>query len=569
MMSAAGARWPEDRTRRAMRRRWWTLIVIGMLLPAFQVVPGSATAGAPVISAACDQHVKPGSFTCFAERLVQPNRPNSFRATLAPGGFGPSDFASAYELGSAPSGAGRRVYVIGAFDDAHAADDLAVYRSRFGLPACTVANGCFQKVNQHGAASPLPSVDQGWATETSLDLDMVSAACPACSITLIEADDPSNNLLLAVSEARQLGAQYVSMSWGGPDDPSDPAADAAYLSRTGVFYSAATGDTAFGGGVFYPSTSPYVVAVGGTSLSQTPSGSRAWTETAWSGASSGCSADEAQPGYQASAGTSCSGRAVADVSAVADPTTGVAYYDTYDGGWGVIGGTSAAAPLVAGMAARADAAAGTPSSYPYAHPGDYNDVTSGSNGACLLNPAVWCNAGAGWDGPTGLGTPRGIAAFGNPSVAHASTCTSNLINNPGFETGATGWSVAGTRVPTSRLLAHTGRRSALLDGTGHARVDRLARALVLPKGCAATLTYFVRVSSADHGRAAHDQLVLRVNGSVVATRSNVARGPRYVRITVPLSRYAGRTVTLRWVGTENAGLATGFYLDDITVTLSR
>ncbi|MCW2857790.1 MAG: hypothetical protein JWR52_3405 [Marmoricola sp.] len=552
-----------------MRRRWWALVVIGMLLPAVQVVPGSATASAPVISAACDQNVKPGYYACFAERVVQPNRSGTAsRAAVAPSGYSPSQLASAYGFGSAPSGAGRRIYVIGAFDDRNAASDLAIYRSQFGLPACTVGNGCFQKLNQHGATSPMPIFDQGWAVETSLDLDMVSAACPACSITLIEANDPSNNLLLATGEAKRFGAQYVSMSWGGPDDQYDAPSDAAYLSRTGVFYSVATGDGGFTGGVSYPSTSPYVVAVGGTSLTPTPSGSRAWSESAWSGASSGCTSNEAKPGYQASASTSCGGRAVADISADADPTTGVAVYDSSDQGWEVVGGTSAAAPLVAGIAARADAAIGAPSAYPYAHTGEYNDVTTGSNAALCLS-GVLCNAGPGWDGPTGLGTPRSIAALGNPTTAEASRCTGNLVNNSGFELGTTGWSVAAARIHTRHRLAHTGNRFALLDGTGHTHVDRLARALVLPKGCVSTLTYFLRVSSADRSRIAHDKLLLMVNGTVLSMRSNLARGPRYFKVTIHLNRYAGRTVNIKWVGRENASLATSFYLDDVRVTLSR
>ncbi len=556
-----------------MRRRWWALVVMGMLLPALQALPGAANASGPVIASACDQQVKPGYFTCFAERLVQPSQAarsgNGFSPATAPAGYGPSELASAYGFGSAPSAAGRRIYVIGAYDDPAAAADLAVYRSQYGLPACTVANGCFQKINQHGATSPLPQsgVASGWAVETSLDLDMVSAACPACSITLIEANDPSNNLLLATGEAKALGAQYVSMSWGGPDDRNDSAFDSAYLSKSGVFYSVATGDKGYVGNGYYPATSPYVVAVGGTTLSPTPSGSRNWTETAWSGATSGCSSHEAQPGFQASVTTSCAGRAVSDVSAVADPSTGVAVYDSSDHGWEIIGGTSAAAPLVAGMAARADAAFSTPS-FPYAHPGNYNDVTSGSNGG-LLCGSVLCKSDVGWDGPTGLGTPRGIAAFGNPSTAVASVCTGNLVNNPGFETGATGWSVATNRIRTNHKLAHTGSKFALLDGTGHARTDRLARTLVLPKGCTSTLTYFLHVTSADHSRTAHDKLVLRVNGTVVSTRSNLSRGRHYIKVTINLRRYAGKTVTLQWTGRENRSLATSFYLDDIRVTLSR
>lgn len=560
-----------------MRRRWWALVVVGMLLPALQAVPGTASASSPVITNACDQQVLPGHFTCFAERLVQPAQAprtaSGFLPAVTPAGYSPADLASAYQFGSAPSAAGRRIYVIDAFDDPTAAADLATYRSQFGLPPCTVANGCFQKVNEHGATSPLPGVDPNpdpnkrWDVETSLDLDMVSAACPACSITLIEATDSDNNLLIATGEAKALGAQYVSLSWGGTDNHNDRAFDAAYLSKSGAFYAVATGDQGYKSGGFYPATSPYVVAVGGTTLTQDGTAARGWDESAWSGATSGCSTNEAKPAFQASVATNCAGRAIADVSAVADPHTPVAVYYSTGGGWEMIGGTSASAPLVAGIAARADAASSTPS-YPYAHTGAYNDVTSGSNGGILCG-GVLCNAGAGWDGPTGLGTPEGIAAFGNPSTAVASTCTGNLINNPGFEAGTTGWSVAAKRVHTNHKLAHTGNRFALLDGTGHARVDHLARTLVLPRSCTSTLTYFLHVTSADHSRTAHDKLVLRVNGTIVSTRSNLQRGRHYVKVTINLRKYAGHTVTLQWTGRENRSLATSFYLDDVRVTLSH
>jgi hypothetical protein len=153
-----------------------------------------------------------------------------------------------------------------------------------------------------------------------------------------------------------------------------------------------------------------VTAVGGTSLTRDGS-ARGWGETAWSGAGSGCSAYEPKPTWQTSA-TGCAKRAVADVSAVADPKTGVAVYNTYqDTGWSVYGGTSAAAPVVAAIYALAGTpgAQDDPVTYPWAHPTTLNDVTSGSNGACT--PNVLCHAGPGWDGPTGLGTPNGTASF--------------------------------------------------------------------------------------------------------------------------------------------------------------
>lgn len=551
-----------------MRRRIGAPVAIGALLLAALSLPSHAIAASQQVITLCNRNVAPGHFACFAERLSgpAPATGDRYQAAAAPSGYGPADLASAYGLGAAPSGSGRRVFVIAAFDDPTAASDLAAYRSAYGLPACTVASGCFRKVNQAGATAPLPLPDSGWAGEISLDLDMVSATCPACSITLVEATDDTDNLLVATKEAATLGAAYVSMSWGGSDDSADTAHDAQYLKASGVAYTAATGDSGYSGGASYPATSPYVMAVGGTSLTRT-STARGWDETAWSGAGSGCTGREPKPAWQGSVSTSCGGRAIADVSAVADPATGVAVYDTYQSsGWGVFGGTSASAPIIAAIAARSGAN-GNPDSYAYAHRGSFNDATSGStSGLCL--GSVLCQAGVGWDGPTGLGTPRGVTALAAPG-ATPSSCLGNLIGNGGFEFGRRGWSVLAALVHRNRALAHTGSHYVLLDGTGHTRTDRLARTLTIPRGCRATLTYYLRVSSADRTRTAHDILTLRVNGTVVQHRSNLNRSARYRVLTLDLTRYAGQRITLAWVGHENARLATGFFLDDISLRLSR
>src|SRR5207244_4408707 len=123
-----------------------------------------------------------------------------------PRGFGPVDLQSAYKLPSATAGSGATVAIVDAFDDPKAESDLATYRSQFGLPACTTANGCFRKLNQNGAASPLPRSDTGWAGEIALDVDMVSAVCPNCKIMLVEADNSDNNLFTAIDTAARLGA---------------------------------------------------------------------------------------------------------------------------------------------------------------------------------------------------------------------------------------------------------------------------------------------------------------------------------------------------------------------------
>ncbi|MEO3937316.1 hypothetical protein V3N99_19575 [Dermatophilaceae bacterium Soc4.6] len=292
-----------------------------------------------------------------------------------------------------------------AYNDPTAEADLGVYRTQYGLAACTTANGCFRKVSQTGSTTSLPRTNAGWATEISLDLDMVSAACPSCKILLVEASSASfSDLGLAVNYAATQGVAAISNSYGGSDSAGTPAYD-----HPGIAVTASTGDAGYG--IESPASFGSVVAVGGTSLKRS-STARGWTETAWSGAGSGCSTINAKPAWQTPA-TQCSGKANADVSAVADPNTGVAVYDStsYQGrkGWQVYGGTSASSPIIASVYALAGNLSGYPAAYTWSHTGGLNDVTSGSNGTCPT--PVWCTSGTGWDGPTGLGTPAGLLSF--------------------------------------------------------------------------------------------------------------------------------------------------------------
>jgi subtilase family serine protease len=267
-------------------------------------------------------------------------------------------------------------------------------------------------VNQNGAASPLPapSGSTGWATEESLDVDMVSAICPKCHIYLVEATGPSTaNLGTGVDSAvKVLKVKFVSNSYGGKDTAKDATYDTRYYKHPGVAVTASAGDSGYL--VSYPAASQFVTAVGGTDLTKATKTTRGWTETVWSGSGSGCSKYEAKPSWQTDKG--CSKRTDNDVAADADPGTGVAIYDTYDqGGWLQVGGTSVASPIIASVFALAGKPAkGTyPSSYPYAHTSDLNDVTSGNNGTCT--PAYLCTGEVGYDGPTGWGTPNGLGAF--------------------------------------------------------------------------------------------------------------------------------------------------------------
>jgi Subtilase family len=332
-----------------------------------------------------------------------------YTAAVTPPGLHPADLTAAYQLPSSTRGVGQTVYIVDAYNYPNAESDLAVYRAQYGLPACTTANGCFRQVNQNGLASPLPATDNGWAAEMALDLDMVSAVCPNCNITLVEANDASGNMMTAVARANTMGAKFVSMSWGGVESKSAAAYDAAYFKSTGVVYTASSGDSGFNGAL-YPASSNRVVAVGGTSLTRA-SNNRGWTESAWSGAGSGCSGVEDRPAWQ-SGNPGCTTRAFTDISAVADPSTGVSVYVTTGGtGWSVYGGTSASSPIIAAAFALAGppASGSKPAQTLYSHRSRLNDVTTGSNGSC--SPSVLCHATTGWDGPTGLGTPSGIGAF--------------------------------------------------------------------------------------------------------------------------------------------------------------
>ncbi|MFB7667688.1 putative Ig domain-containing protein [Kitasatospora sp. NPDC056138] len=388
----------------------------------------------------CAAPSHPGEMACLALARTDVAPKPSLAPNATPSGLGPSDLTSAYKLPSS-AGSGATVAIIDAQDDPNAESDLATYRSQYGLPACTTANGCFKKVDQRGGTS-YPTADSGWAGEISLDVDMVSAVCPNCHILLVEADTADmNNLGAAVNEAVALGAKYVSNSYGGSEDSTDPSSDSSYFNHPGVAITVSSGDSGYG--VEYPAASQYVTSVGGTSLSRA-SNARGWSESVWGtssggdGAGSGCSSYDSKPSWQSDSG--CAKRTVADVSAVADPATGLAVYQTYGGsGWAVYGGTSASSPIIASVYALAGTpAAGTyPASYPYAHASSLNDVTSGANGSC--SPAYLCQAGTGYDGPTGLGTPNGTAAFTSGGSTGGNTVT---VTNPGSQTTAQGGSVS-------------------------------------------------------------------------------------------------------------------------------
>ncbi len=277
-----------------------------------------------------------------------------------------------------------------------------------------------------------------------------------------------------------MGATYVSNSYGtgytstpgSGEDPSDPQTSDLYYNHPGVAVVASSGDDDTG--VSFPASSPVVTSVGGTSLVRAGGTTRGWSESVWSnqygGPGSGCSLYEEKPAFQTDTG--CDKRTVADVSAVSDPATGVAVYNTYgDDGWAQYGGTSAASPIIASVyALGGPVPAGTaPVSFPYAKTSALNDVTTGDNGSC--DPDYLCTAGAGYDGPTGLGTPDGVAAFSTgPHGIVAGTVTDTATGDPvGGATVSAGDASATTDADgTYRLTVEPGSYTLTVTAFGYA-----------------------------------------------------------------------------------------------------
>ena len=467
------------------------LALAGMLLALALVVPFAPAAQVP--AAASGDQASPESTQyvpadchiptqvngepqaqCYAMLLATPQRQVAPNAAAPPStALGPADIQDAYHLPD--SGEGQTVAIVDAFGYTKAEQDLAVFREHYGLPPCTTANGCFTKVDQRGGTD-YPQDDAGWALETALDLDAVSSACPKCHILLVQGDSASTaDLGPAVDTAVALGAKFVSNSYGIDGGFSAAPFFDHFYNHPGVAVVVSSGDS--GNVVSWPSTNPNVVAVGGTTLTR-DSSARGWNETVWgtssggNGAGSGCAPHEPKPDYQLALNTNCDKRATADISADANPGTGLAVYNTFGhSGWSQVGGTSLAAPLVTAMYALA----GTPEpgtypvTYPYHDPdpaAHLTDVTEGANNDC---GNVLCQAGIGWDGPTGLGSPNGVdalrsgphgditgtvtdAATGQPVVGVTITSSPGAY---GTTTDAAGhYQVSGALVGSYQLTAH-------------------------------------------------------------------------------------------------------------------
>ena len=346
-------------------------------------LPGENPTGLPGATFACTGIPTTGNAACtIAINLnIAPN-PAQTQPASQIAGLHPSDLQAAYGLPA--SNPGGLVAIVDAYDDPGAEADLAVYRAAFGLPPCTSANGCFRKIGAKGDGT-LPAPNAAWAEETALDLDMVSAGCPKCSIVLVEASSASlDDLGAAVDTAAAQGPVAISNSYYAVEWSSEQTEDVHYR-HAGIAITASSGDRGYPS---YPAASPFVTSVGGTSLAASSGG---WTQNPWQYTGHGCSAYVRRPAWQT--GTSCGGaRSAVDVAAVADPQTGVATFDAEAGGWYVAGGTSVGAPLVAAAYALSGHPAGP--QFSYARPSAFRPV-----------------GGSGYQAVTGLGTPQGVTGL--------------------------------------------------------------------------------------------------------------------------------------------------------------
>lgn len=385
-------------------------------------------------------------------------------------GLDPQDLQSAYQIPSTLESP-QTIALIDAYGYPDAESDLATYRERYGLPPCTKENGCFRKVNVNGKEADYPEEEEGWDVEAALDEDMASAACPQCDILLVEGNGEfPAELGPAVNTAVKLGATEVSNSYGYPEGLTELCGrtDCAQYEKDyehpGVVITASTGDAGYADTYFelgqlmtnFPASSPSVVAVGGTALFKDAGSTRGWLEEVWNepalpaGTGSGCTTMK-KPSWQTDPG--CKKRTESDVSAVAAVVSPVSI--RLDGTWALVGGTSVASPLVAGIEAHASAySRSLGAEVFYKDPGSLNDITEGFNwdpnnesgtSECSAHEYL-CNAEVGYDGPTGLGTPRGVPGLFEKPVVKA------ISPRTGSVKGGTKVKIAGSQLAGAKAV---------------------------------------------------------------------------------------------------------------------
>jgi len=424
------------------------------------------------------------------------------------------------------AGAGETVAVVDAYGDPHVTSDLAHYRQLAGLGQCAGGN-CLTILNQFGRSQPLPAADDpGWSDETALDVEMVAAICPNCRIVLLEASSSSLASLGTAENSAARLARFVSNSWSGSDFPGESRYDTRYFDHPGVAITVASGDFRYAAG--YPASSQLVTSVGGTYLYQDSTGgqgtARGWSEVAWSGQSSGpgtgtqsgCSAGEPKPAWQSDPG--CANRTENDVAAVASAQGGVAFYSSGIDCGGICQafGTSVATPVIAATYALAGTPrAGTfPAEYPYLDPAGLHRVTSGADGSCEAGRRYLCDdadsLGNGYNGPDGLGTPNGTAAFTAP--AHRNMVS---VINPGTYDLSAGLVY---HLPAIRAYDSASAARLTFSATGLPRGMSVSPSTGVISGTPAAVDATVRVTARDQAGASST-----VTFGIVAVRSLLAR----------------------------------------------
>lgn len=403
----------------------------------------------------------------------------------SPTGLSPATIKDIYGFDTSNSaGSSQTIAIVDAYDAPTIAEDLNTFSSQYGLPACTTDSGCFTKVNQTGGTGSYPRSDAGWALEISLDVEWAHAVAPGAKILLVEANSNRFSDLLAAEGYAGAHASYVSNSWGGPEFSGEHGYD-SYFQHSGVSYFASSGDA--GLGAEYPSASPNVISVGGTSLDLSAYSTGAPSsviETGWNDSGGGCSAYETANPAQVTDSVSCRGmRATPDVALDADPYSGVSVYDsTRDHGqlgWFTVGGTSASAPMWA--ARSADAGAVVDAAYVYANNKiSFHDVTSGNNGASALVGYDLVTGRGSWDDGSVINTssgggtsqtvvhvPDGGIDYAPAPHGHAMLITVTVEDSQGNPVGG-----AMVSITVSGPVSGSGSKTTGSDGTATFRLNR-------------------------------------------------------------------------------------------------
>ncbi|RPE33543.1 protease pro-enzyme activation domain-containing protein [Kitasatospora cineracea] len=527
-------------------------------------------------------------------RTTRIAKPGAATPHATPSGFGPATYDGAYRLNQLGADGTGSTVALWEFDG-YKSTNLTTYDSQFGLSGPAVSTVSVDGANYDSK----PGDGQG---EVELDSEIVRGVAPKATQLVYEAPNSDQGEIdMAAKIVADNRVSVISISWGSCE-PDTTASSMTAVNNSfkqaaaqGISIFSASGDdgsrdcTRSTSGstvkaVDFPASSPYNTGVGGTNLKV--SGTTYSSESAWSTAGGGVSTQYAKPSWQTGTGVSGTMRTVPDVSSNADPNSGFAIYTqgTSSPGWQVYGGTSAAAPLWSGFAAlynqKALGAAkpvlgeANPKIYAVTNSSSYgsafHDVTSGANQD--FSTKTGYDQVTGWGTPIADGLANALLGSGGTTPPPTGSCTAaQLLGNAGFETGtASPWTgTSGVVDNSSSEPAHSGSWKAWLDGYGSSHTDALSQSVAVPSGCSAKLSFWLHVDTAETTTTtAYDKLTVSVNGTTVATYSNLDKNTGYAQKTVDLSSYAGQTVTVKFNGVEDSSLQTSFVIDDTALNVS-